>query len=272
MKFRSGVVVVAAPPRGGKTTTLYTLLDQLNHTNLSIATVEEKIEHRFPHIAQTQTKPEVGLTPVAGLRGVLKQDPDVVMVDDVSDVETLNLALHAASVGALVFVGMEAATAGGAIEKLLRSGISPLLLTSTLRGVIATNTVQRLCTHDKEEYALARAEGAPLEGYADFGKVLAALKDEKVLDADTQWKEVLFARAIACPHCEDGYEGILGVQEVLPINATTKEMIVAGANAGEFEEQARKEGMLTLIEDALMKAAQSLTSAEEVFELVENFR
>ncbi len=266
---RSGLIVVASPARSGKTATLYTLLDQLNHTRLSIATVEEKIEHRFPHLAQTQLKPEVGLTAVAGLRAVLKQDPDVVMVGDIKDNDTLALAAHAASVGALVLVGVEAPTAGAAIEKLLQFGVSPLLLATTLRGVIATNTVKRLCTHDKEEYALARAEGAPLEPYADFGRVLAALKDEKIIDPDKQWKEIFFSRAIACSQCEGGYEGIIGVQEVLPLTAVGKEMVMGRAEAADFENQGREEGMLNLVEDALVKAAQGLTSLEEVFALID---
>jgi type IV pilus assembly protein PilB len=269
---RSGLVAVTGPRQSGKTTTLYTLLDQLNHSHLSIATIEEKIEHPFPHIAQTQTRPEVGLTTTAGLRALLRQDPDVVMVGHATDLDTLMVALHAANNGVLVLLGVEAPSAGGAIEKMLTLGIPPLLLTSVLRAVVSVDIVGRLCTHEKESYTLSRAEAAPLEPYADFARVLAALKEEKVIDLDVPWKELLFARTIACSQCEGGYEGVAGVQALLPITQSIKEMLLRGASGAELEAQAHTEGMLSIVEDGLMKAAQSTTSIEEIFGLVDRMQ
>lgn len=269
LRQRSGLIVVTGPRQSGKTTMLYTLLDQLNHTDLSIATVEERIDYVFPHIAQTQTRPEVGLTTTAGLRAILRQDPDVVMIGNAEDPDTLALAAHAANVGVLVLLSVEAPTAGAAIEKILRLGVSPLLLASILRGVIAVDLVGLLCTHEKDAYSLARAEGAPLEPYADFGRVLATLKEERIVDTDKQWKEILFARTVVCSQCDGGYEGVTGVQEVLPVTSTIKEMIIGGASGQELEQQAHTEGMLSLTEDALTKAAQDVTSIEEIFNLVD---
>ncbi len=270
----SGLLVVAGPEKSGKTTTLYTLLDQLNHQRLSIATIEEKIEHRFAHIAQTTTKPEVGVSTAAGLRAILRQDPDVVMVGDLRDADTLALALHAASVGVLVLAGVEARSPSDAIERLRDLGASPAQLASALKGVIGVDVVKKLCPFDKEEYRLSRAEAAPLEAApedggagADFGRVLASLKEERIVDSGLPWKELLFAHAISCPHCTDGYQGAVGLQEVLPISGMSKELLREGAPADEIEAEIRKDGALTIIEDGLFKAAQGLTSIEEVFKL-----
>jgi type IV pilus assembly protein PilB len=275
VRAKSGLVMIVGPKEGGKTTTLYTLLDQLDHTQLAIATVEEKIEHHFGYIAQTQTKSEIGLSTLAGLRAVLKQEPDVVAVGDLRDADTAQLALHAANAGTLVFLCIEGNTAGDAIESLLTAGVSPTMLATTLKGVIAVDALRRVCPYDHEEYSLSRAEGAPLEGSsasggagADFGKVLASLKDEKIVDIDTQWKSLLFAHAVSCSQCREGYIGYVGVQEVLPISSVIKEMILRGADAPAIEAHACEEGMLTVVEDALTKAAQNLTSIEEVYKLV----
>jgi type IV pilus assembly protein PilB len=270
LRAKSGLVVVAGPRGGGKTTTLYTLLDQLNHAELSISTVEEKVEHRFVHIAQIQTKPELGLTTLAGLRAILRQDPDVVMVGEIKDADTLALAMHAASMGVLVLVGLEvkAASAGDVVEKIREMGASPSMLATVLRGVIVVDTVKKLCTHDREEYLLSRAEGAPLEPYANFGRVLGALKEEKIVEEEKQWKEILFARAISCSQCQEGYKGVVGLQEVLSPSAMTKALIMSGEGGGTIEAQAQEEGVLNLSEDALYKAALGLTSIEEVFRLV----
>ncbi|TSC69253.1 MAG: Uncharacterized protein G01um101456_271 [Parcubacteria group bacterium Gr01-1014_56] len=269
LEKRSGLIVVAGPSGGGKTTTLYTLLDQLSHTDLSITTIEEKVEHRFPHIAQTEIRPEVGLTTAAGLRAILKTDPDVVMVGEIKDSDTLALALSAANRGLLVLAGVEAPGAASALDTLRDLGVSALLFASTVPGVIGVNTVKKICPHDKETYLLSRTEGAPLEPYANFGRVLGALKEEKIIEDIKQWKEILFARAISCSQCEQGYIGVLGVQEVLPITTSSKELIQDGAPGVILEDQAREEGMTTMVEDALFKAAQGQTSIEEVFRLVE---
>ncbi len=277
LHLRSGLVVVSGPHGSGKTTTLYTLLDQLSHTNLSIATIEEKIEHHFPHIAQTLTKPEVGLTTLTGLRAILKQDPDVVMVGDIKDADTFLLAAQAANKGVLVFAGVEtpsfvdisASATVATLEALREMGVSPLLLASAVRGIIGVSTVKKICPHDKEMYLLSRAEGEPFEPYANFGRILAALKEERIVESDKPWKELLFARAVSCSQCKEGYIGVLGVQEVLPIDAQIKAMLLGGAPGAAIEEQAREGGMLTIVEDALFKAAQGQTSIEEVFRLAE---
>jgi len=264
---RAGLLLVAGLEGGGKTTALYTLLDQLPHHALSVATVEKKIEHRVPHVAQTQIKPQLGLGGAAALRAVLRTNPDVVLVDSLTDAEMAALALQAANMGVLVIAGIEAPSAIGAIDKLRAWGAQAPLLASTLRGVIGVDIAGRLCPHDREDYRLSRAESAPLEPLADFGRVLTSLKEEGVIEQDRQWKELLFPRATACAECQGGYIGIVGVQEVLPISQTVKDLILQGAPIQDIEVAARREGMITLIEEGLVKAAQGITSIEEVFRL-----
>jgi type IV pilus assembly protein PilB len=265
----SGLILVASPAGGGKTTTLYTLIDQLNHGGAAISTIEEGIGFHFPHVAQTKVRPEVGVTVLAGLRALLKQDPDIAAVDQVRDADTAALAASAANRGALVIAAIEASSAGEAIERMLKLGVSPRLLASTLKGVIATQVVKRICSHERDEYRLARAEGAPLEPFANFGRVLAALKEEGIVEDATQWKELLFARAVPCSKCQNGYAGVSGLQEALLTSSIIKEMIGEGASGGALEAQAHEEGMPTLVEDGLFKAAAGITSIEEVFRVVQ---
>ncbi len=264
---RAGLILVAGLEGGGKTTALYTLIDQLPSHSLSIATVEKKIEHKIPHVAQTQIKPQLGLGGAAALRAVLRTNPDVVLIDSLSDAEMTSLTLRAANMGVLVMAGIEAPSAIMAIDQLRAWGAQPQLLAATLRGVIGVDVAGRLCPHEREDYRLSRAESAPLEPLADFGRVLSTLKEEGVLEQDKPWKELLFPRATACAECQGGYIGIVGVQEVLPINQTIKDLILQGAPIQDIEGVARREGMLTIIEEGLVKAAEGITSIEEVFRL-----
>lgn len=277
LQQRDGLIVVAGPLGSGTTTTLYTMLDIVSERGGAVATVEEEIEYALPHAAQTKVRRELGLDTAATLRAVLRQDPDIVMVGNLDDQKAAALALSAAARGVLVLAGVDAPCAADAIDKLRGWGASPLALAATVRGVVGVQVVRKLCNKEREEYKLARVESAPLEvgvggrAGANFGRILAALKEEGVADKDAQWKELLFARASACPQCESGpdnsgagYKGLVGLQEVLPVTAPVGEVLKEGAGAARVEEVAREDGMLTLAEDGLFKAAQGLTSVEEV--------
>ena len=234
LNMHKGLLFVAGGAGGGKTTLLYTLLDALQAAHKHIVTVEEAIDVVLPYATQMHARPEVGMNTAAVLRAALKQDPDVVMVGDVRDRETAELAISAATRGVLVLAGIEAPE--------LFEEPSPYV-----KGMVTTRLVGRVCPACKESYKLARAESAAFEGKANLARVLVALKDEGVLHPDTQWKEVQFARAGAgCTSCERGYQGVVGLQEVVQNGEAT----------------------LSLIEDGLFKAAQGVTSIEEVFRLL----
>lgn len=260
LSARSGLVLVAGKSGSGKTTTLYTLLDQINGAHVAVATIEDEVEHRLPAVTQTQTRPDLGLTMLAGLRAVLRTDPDVVLVSGLDSAETARVALEAAARGVLVFAAIDARSAAGAIEKLVSWGLSPLLV-GALRGVIGQTLVKKLDADNKgEEEKLSREEGALLEGTTHFGRVLAALKEEGQIHEHTAWKEVPFYRSENGNNC-------IGLQEVLAVTPAIKEMIVQHADADSIESIAREEGMLTLAEDALFKAAAGLLSVETALEV-----
>jgi type IV pilus assembly protein PilB len=256
---RSGLVLVCGTEGSGKTTTLYTLLDQLEGGR-AIATIEETIEHRLLHATQTQTRPEAGLTMLAGLRAVLRSDPDVVLVGTIGSAETALVALEAAARGVLVFAAIDARSAAGAIEKLLSFDIPPKLIASNLLGVLGQRLVKKLSDNKGVAGRLSREEAADLDESANFGCVLTALKEEGQVHEHAAWKDVSFL--------SDGEtKGLIGLQEVLAITSAIKEMILQKAGLEDIEAEARREGMLTLVEDALFKAVQGLLSVEEVLEV-----
>lgn len=270
LRQRSGVILVSGPQGSGKTTLFYTLLDILSSPHLVITTVEDTVGQRLPHVTQMRVVPESGISFASVVRTALKQDVDVLMLGDVRDKETAMLAASAASRGVLVLVGIESSSAAQAIEDFASLGISPIQLAATLLVSAHTRIVKKVCLQFRAEHHLSRPEGAPLEAHANFGRVLAALKDEKVIPQGNQWKDLLFITAESCKECEGGYVGQTGLQEVLPTTSSIKELILRKAPMEEVEETARQAGMLTLVEDGLFKAAQGITSIEELLLLVQN--
>lgn len=259
---RTGLILVATPPGGGKTTLLYTLLDMIASPYISAVSVEEEMEVSLAHVMQVPVRRDIGLTYPAALRAALKQKPDVLMIADIADEDTAGLAAGAASRGTLVLAGIEANSAAEALEKMLSLNVPPALLAAVFLGAIGQRLVRQVCPHCKEEYTLSRIEAAPLEGAADFGRVLAALKTEGIVEQDKQWKGMLFSRGTGCSKCEGGYTGSIGLQEVLQNSARIKEHIIQGGAAADFKKVAHIP--LSIVEDGLFKAAQGLTSIEEV--------
>ena len=247
--------------------TLYTLLDLVNTPNVNISTIEDPIEYQMKRINQTQVRPEIGFTFANGLRSLVRQDPDIIMVGEIRDKETASLAINAALTGHLVLSTLHTNSAAGAIPRLLDMGVEPFLLVSTLRVVIGQRLV-RVLTPTKEKYELSRDEQAQLEKSIDAGAVLKALKDEKAVPSDATWKNVSFYKPKATSETASGYAGRKGIYEVLPVTSTIKELVMKNATADAVDKQARSEGMLTMSEDGIFKAAQGLTTIEEVLRVV----
>ena len=273
---RPGLMVVAGPQGSGVTTLLYTFLDLLNAPSRVVATVEDAIEHRLPRVMQVEIDPAAGVDTATTLRAVLKTDPDIVMVANLKDSRAAALAASAASRGVLVLAGIEAGSAAEAIEKLRELGVQPLTLATTLRAVVATRVVGRVAA-DAARYFPTRAELSLFDTPASqdatagvgLGRVLAALKEEGAVAEGTRWKELQFARGQAGEgHGNTAGSGQVGLQEVMPITEPIKELILRGIGVVEIEQEAKAEGMLSIIEDGLFKAAQGITSIEEVARLV----
>lgn len=259
-----GMILATGPTGCGKTTTLYTVLDIINTPEINICTIEDPIEYQMPRINQTQVKPDIGFTFASGLRSLVRQDPDVIMVGEIRDGETASLAVNAALTGHLVFSTLHTNSAAGAIPRLLDMGVEPFLMASTINLIIAQRLVRQLCPNRKS-YKLTNDDLEELGQEIDLDRMLQILKEAKAIKPSQNWEDIVFAKPETTGDCPDGYRGRIGIHEVLRVTETIKELIVKNATSDEIEKQARKEDMLTMFEDGILKAAQGITTIEEVF-------
>ncbi len=264
---RDGMLLATGPTGSGKTTTLYSMLDILNTTDVNISTVEDPIEYQMPRINQTQIKADIGLTFANGLRTLLRQDPDIIMVGEIRDNETASLAINAALTGHLVLSTLHTNSSSGVIPRMIDMGVEPFLIVSTVKTIIAQRLVRRL-TKDKEKYFLSEAEKKELSKVVDLDRVLSFLKKDKIVPASANWDKIPFYKPKSSKDYVDGYHGRVGIHEVLEVSSTIKELILKGSTGDEIEAVAKKEGMMTMIEDGVFLAVQGFTSTEEVLRVV----
>jgi len=267
LKKPSGMILITGPTGCGKTTTLYAMMEILNKPGVNISTVEDPIEYQMPRINQTQVNPKIGLTFASGLRSLVRQDPDIIMVGEIRDSETAGLAINAALTGHLVLSTLHTTEAAGAIPRLIDMKVEPFLLSSTLNVVLAQRLVRRLC-EKKEKYKLKGSELKNLAKYCDLNRILKILKEEKLAKPKETLKNVEFCRPKLSKESSEGYKGRIGIFEVLPVTETIKELIVKKVPTTQITQQAQEEGMRTMIEDGFVKAAQGVTSIEEVLRVI----
>ena len=263
----TGIILVTGPTGSGKTTTLYTVLDILNTPEVNISTIEDPVEYQMPRVNQTQVKPDIGFTFASGLRSLMRQDPDVIMVGEIRDNETAALAINAALTGHVVLATVHTNSAAATVARLIDMDAEAFLLVSTLKATIGQRLLRRVCEVN-EPYTLSSNEKAELEKHVDLDRVLAALKEEQIVKKDATWSSIQFRHPKETAECETGYKGRIGIHEVLPVTPSIKEHILSNATADDIEAQARKEGMITMAEDGIFKAAQGLTTIEEVLRVV----
>ena len=267
MKATLGMILTTGPTGSGKTTTLYTVLDILNTPDVNISTIEDPIEYQLARVNQSQVKPEIGFSFVTGLRTLVRQDPDIIMVGEIRDNETASLAINAALTGHLVLSTLHTNSAAGAMPRLLDMKVEAFLLVSTLDIVIAQRLVRRLA-ENKERYTLDDAELVSLGKIVNLDRVLKVLIDEKVVGPTATWKDIPFYKPKVSPDSEDGYKGRIGIHEVLKMSPTIKDLVMKGETSDKIEIQARAEGMITMLEDGIFKAVQGETTIEEVLRVV----
>lgn len=267
LQQHSGILLASGPTGSGKTTTLYTLLDILNTPRVNISTIEDPIEYQMPRINQTQVKSEIGMSFSNGLRALLRQDPNIIMVGEIRDGETASLAVNAALTGHLVLSTIHTNSAAGAIPRLVDMGVEPFLIVSTAKTIIAQRLVRRL-TSSKEAYILSEAQYQSLTRLMDMDRLLEFLKKENVVEPNATWQSIKFYQAVKGPESEDGFRGRIGIHEVMKITSTIKEIILRSGSIDDLETQAKKEGMLTMLEDGIFKAVQGQTTVEEVLRVV----
>ncbi|MEW6582957.1 MAG: ATPase, T2SS/T4P/T4SS family [Actinomycetota bacterium] len=246
-----GAVLVTGPTGSGKSTTLYAALNQVNSKEKNIITVEDPVEYRLPGVNQVQVNQKAGLTFAAGLRSILRCDPDIVMIGEVRDRETAQIAIESALTGHLVLATIHTNDSAGGLTRLAEMGVEPFLSASAVVTILAQRLARRLCPHCREQTTVSHAV---LRDAAGVPSLPRGLPDPAPV-----------YRARGCPRCSDtGYRGRLGVFEVLSMSEEIERLTVAGASSEEIRRQARREGMRTMREDGLLKVLSGHTTLEEL--------
>lgn len=263
IKKPTGMILATGPTGSGKTTTLYTVLDILNTPEVNISTIEDPIEYRMPRINQSQVRPDIGFTFANGLRTLVRQDPDIIMVGEIRDNETASLAINAALTGHLVLSTLHTNSAAGAMPRLLDMKVEPFLIVSTINIIIAQRLVRTLA-EARESYKLSKDQIAELEKNVDIERLLDIMRREKVIKAKDTLQDITFYKPKKSKDYPDGYHGRIGLHEVLPMSEAIKNLIMSSATSDDIERQAKKDGMVTMFEDGVIKAVQGRTTIEEV--------
>lgn len=255
----NGLVLVTGPTGSGKTTTLYAMLNRLNKPGTKIITLEDPIEYQLPGINQSQVDESKGYNFSSGLRSVLRQDPDIVMVGETRDLETAEIAVRAALTGHLVLSTLHTNDAAGVIPRLLDLGIQPYLLSPALNGIVGQRLVRKLCAKCKVKREVSAEEEEKIK------KILAVISPHANVDVPKELPEIY--KAVGCPACNNlGYKGRIGIYEILTMDANIKELTASNAPAFKILEQAIENGMVTMLQDGVLKVLQGITSLEEVYE------
>ena len=263
IKKPTGIILVTGPTGSGKTTTLYTILDILNSPDVNISTIEDPIEYRMPRVNQTQVKPEIGLSFGSGLRALLRQDPNIIMVGEIRDEETAKLAINAALTGHLVLSTIHTNSASGTLPRLLEMGVEPFLIASTVNLIIAQRLVRRL-SGAKKRIPIEKKAIPHITQHINMERVIKLLQKERVIDSKTSFEKILWHEPEKTEEIPTGYKGRIGIYEVLEVTESIKEIITKQGTADDVEKKAREEGMVTMLEDGILKAAEGVTTIEEI--------
>lgn len=272
IKKTSGIFLVTGPTGSGKTTTLYAVLNILNQEGVNISTLEDPIEYELKGINQSQIRPKIGFSFANGLRSLLRQDPNIIMVGEVRDEETAELSINASLTGHLVLSTLHTNDAIGAVFRLIDMKIERFLLSSTLKTVVAQRLARRLCTYCKQETSLS------FDANADIVKEIkdmpaSVIKEELpyLVTPEEVFKNYKIYKAVGCQHCENtGYNSRVSISEVIEINEKIKEMINSGDKNLNIEEIKKLEDFISIKQDGIIKVLQGVTTLEEVFRVIES--
>jgi len=261
-----GMILVTGPTGSGKTTTLYTILNILNTPKVNIATVEDPVEYRMPRVNQSQINPKVGFTFASGLRSLLRQDPDIIMVGEIRDVETAEIAIHAAMTGHLVLSTLHTNDAVSTLPRLQDMGIASFLIATTTNVIVAQRLLRKICSNCIYSYNLTKENIKELEHRYNIDSLLETLARENIIESKNMpLSDLLFYRGKGCKICNNsGYKGRVGIYETLDITPNIQKLIMQKASASELFQAAKAQKMLTLFEDGIIKAKNGITTIEEI--------
>lgn len=250
-----GMIVATGPTGSGKTTSLYAALMHINKPGVNIVTLEDPVEYDISGLVQSQAKPDIGYDFADGLRAVLRQDPDIIMVGEIRDKETAGMAIHSALTGHLVFSTLHTNDASGALPRLVDMGIEPFLIISAVNLFIAQRLVRKICPYCKRQAKI------PTNLREKLDAEIARIPGDVTKEFKKPYK---FFEGKGCKKCSQGYFGRIGVFEVLPMTETMEKLTVTGASAFQIKKAAQAEGMITMKQDGLLKALEGMTTVEEV--------
>lgn len=260
-----GIILVTGPTGSGKTTTLYSILARLNTTRVNIVTLEDPVEYQIPGINQVQVNPAAGVTFATGLRSFLRQDPNIILVGEIRDMETTGLAIQAALTGHLVFSTLHTNDASTALPRLLDMGAEPFLVASCLNAIVGQRICRRICQNCKESY------GPPKEVIEDIKQVLGKLFPSGGVGEGGAPSNLKLYRGKGCQECnQTGYFGRIGIFEVLPVSEKIGRLVLEQASAAQVEELAIAEGMITMKQDGYLKTLEGITTMEEILRVAQD--
>ncbi len=266
VKKPHGALLVTGPTGSGKSTTLYTILSLLNTKGVNISTIEDPIEYRIIGINQTQVNPKIGLTFAMGLRALLRQDPNIIMIGEIRDSETAEEAVHAALTGHIVLSTLHTNNAAGALPRLLDIGVEPYLIASTVNAVVGQRLTRQICEDCREDYQIEPGLEETLKKDFNIDELLKVLKREKFIGEKVQsLTELKFFRGRGCDRCgHSGYRTRRGIFEVLEVTPAIQDLILKHAPTSQIEAKAVEEGMILMWQDGFIKCLQGKTTIEEV--------
>lgn len=252
-----GVILVCGPTGSGKTTTLYSILSKINTSRVNIITLEDPVEYAIAGVNQVQINPVAGLTFATGLRSILRQDPNIILVGEIRDNETTDLAIQAALTGHLMFSTLHTNNAGGALPRLIDLGAEPFLMVSSMTAIVGQRIVRKVCDNCKKEYTPTP------EVIGDISRELGKL--------NTKGDKITLFKGEGCSKCNDtGYQGRIGIFEIFKVSEKIGKLILERAPAYNIEKQAIEEGMITMKQDGYMKAIEGITTIEEVLRVAQD--
>lgn len=253
-----GMTLVTGPTGSGKTTSLYALLQQIMNPGVNIITLEDPVEYRMVGVNQSQINADIGYTFASGLRSILRQDPNIIMVGEIRDKETAEMGIHASLTGHIVLSTLHTNDSAGAMPRLIDMGIEPFLLTSSVNTVVGQRLARKICQSCKEEIRAAETE-------TELVKKIVAEMPEAV-QKELAKQEIRFYHGKGCDQCgTTGYKGRIGIFEVLPLTQAISKLVLERATGNAIQKTAIEEGMTTMIQDGILKAINGLTTLEEVW-------
>ncbi len=260
-----GIIFVTGPTGSGKTTTLYSILSLRNTPGVNISTIEDPVEYRMTGVNQSQVNPKIGFTFAIGLRTLLRQDPNIIMVGEIRDGETAEIATNAAMTGHLVFATLHTNDAVTSLPRLVDMGVPRFLVAFTCNMIIAQRLVRKVCKECKESYKISKAQLKEISDLYNIPTVTASLQREGFLAKGETLDKVDFFRGAGCKQCGDeGYKGRVGIYEVLEVSKPIQDLISKNASSAEIVAAADREGMIGIVEDGFSKAIKGVTSLEEI--------